>query len=301
MNRRNWLKIAGAAAAAPVISGADSGTFRFGVIADTHIIDGFYKGPESNELDTQSILKSSERLTAARAHLNALKPALEHVFLIGDYFHDYPSTDVDFYFQNKTRIDFAKELTDGFAMPVHVGFGNHDYFVPKMTREASHELFRRKLGVKPYYAVDHKGVKFVHLNNFLGDTWKPGSAVYEKGRGSLGLEQLEWFEAELRQGKPTFVFVHYPVGSIADVERADFGLHPLLKKYAGNVLHVLSGHRHRWLDFADKFGPKHTAIGATRFDPDAYLIVEIDPKKATYELLNIGRVEWNTHYSEPWG
>ena len=34
-------------------------------------------------------------------------------------------------------------------MPVHIGFGNHDYAVPGVSREASHELFRCKLGVKP--------------------------------------------------------------------------------------------------------------------------------------------------------
>ena len=124
--------------------------------------------------------RPSERLTAARDALNALRPALDLVFLVGDYFHDYPSADLDFYFKNTTRIDRAKALTDGFRMPVHVGFGNHDYAVPKVSREASHELFRRKLGVKPYYAVDHRGWKFIHVNNFLGTTWEAGHANYQQ-------------------------------------------------------------------------------------------------------------------------
>ena len=92
-----------------------------------------------------------------------------------------------------------------------MGFGNHDYAVPKVSREASHELFRRKLGVKPYYSLEHKGFKFVHLNNFLGSTWQAGHTKYNKARGSLGEEQLNWFEAELQQQKPTFVFVHFPL------------------------------------------------------------------------------------------
>ncbi|HBY62410.1 MAG TPA: metallophosphoesterase [Solibacterales bacterium] len=301
MNRRDWLKLTGAAATAPLLPAAESGSFRFGVIADTHIIDGFYKGPESNAEDTQSILKSAERLTAARDHLNRLQPALDRVFVVGDYFHDYPSTDVDFYFQNKTRIDHAHEITKGFKMPVHVGFGNHDYFVPKMSREASHELFLRKLGVKPYYSVDHKGVKFVHLNNFLGDTWTVGHAKYERGKGSLGLEQIEWFEAELRQAKPTFVFVHYPLELIVRTERAEIGLHSLLKQHRATVQHVISGHWHRWFEFGRSYGPLHTVIAATRFDQDAYLIVECHPRKAAHKFLNIDRVDWNTHYSEPWG
>ena len=53
---------------------------------------------------------------------------MEKVFLVGDYFHNYPSPDIDFYFQHETRIDKAKALTDEFKMPLHAGFGNHDYW-----------------------------------------------------------------------------------------------------------------------------------------------------------------------------
>ena len=52
-------------------------------------------------------------MPAARDTLNGLLPALEMVFLVGDYFHDYPSPDLDFYFKQTTRIDHAKSLTDG--------------------------------------------------------------------------------------------------------------------------------------------------------------------------------------------
>jgi hypothetical protein len=171
-----------------------AGKFRFAVIADTHIIDEYYKGPEGSPEDTDSILKTSERLKAARTAINALRPAMEHVFVVGDYCHNYASSDLDFYYTHKTRIDHAKELSDGFAMPVHAGFGNHDYAVPQVSREASHELFRRKLKLAPYYSLEHKGFKFIHLNNFLGVTWQVGHDRYEKGKGSLGEEQLNWFE-----------------------------------------------------------------------------------------------------------
>src|SRR5262245_28280042 len=130
IERRGFLKVAGAAAAVPYLAAASSPGFRFAVIADSHIIDPLYKGPESNPEDTESMLHTSERLQRARDFLNALQPAPEVVFLVGDYFHSYPSPDIDFYFQNKTRLDAAKEITDGFRMPVHIGFGNHDYGVP---------------------------------------------------------------------------------------------------------------------------------------------------------------------------
>src|SRR5215471_12178594 len=96
-SRRKLLSMGGAVL--PCLAAPPSNTFRFAMIADSHIIDSMYTGPESNAEDTESILHSAERLTSARDVLNALKPAAERVFLVGDYFHNYPSEDVDFYFQ----------------------------------------------------------------------------------------------------------------------------------------------------------------------------------------------------------
>lgn len=169
VTRRHFLQLGGASLLAwPPFQQAEpgSGTFYVGVIADTHIIDELYRGPEGSPEDTASIFRTADRLVEAREALNALRPALDLVFLVGDYFHDYPSADIDFYFQNTTRIDRAKALTDAFSAPVYVGFGNHDYGVPTVSREATHELFRRKLSLQPYYAVDHRGWKF----NSLGST-----------------------------------------------------------------------------------------------------------------------------------
>ena len=270
------------------------------MIADSHIIDPFYKGPESNAEDTESVFHSAERLTAARDFLNALRPAPDMIFLVGDYFHDYPSPDLDFYFQNKTRLDLAKEITDGFRVPVHIGFGNHDYAVPRVPRETSHELFRRKFNVQPYYSVDHKDWKFVHLNNFLGATWKAGDPKYRKDVGSLGEEQLNWFESELRQHKPTFVFIHFPLQIVEPLERADYGLHPLMKKYKDTIQLVVSGHWHKWFEFGRSFGPQHLVMAATRYDPNAYLLVDVDTQSATHRLLNLDLVDWNTHFSKPY-
>jgi hypothetical protein len=302
LTRRTLLRSAAAAGAfsAWARAGGQSDVFHFGIIADSHIIDEFYRGPEGSPEDTESIFKSRERLTAARNFLNGLNPALDKIFLVGDYFHNYPSPDIDFYFKNKTRIDIAKELTDGFRMPCHAGFGNHDYAVPHVSRETSHELFRRKLGLKPYYSVDHKGWKFIHLNNFLGNTWDPGHADFNRGKGSLGEEQLNWLEAELAQRRPSFVFIHYPLQAVAPTERADYGLYGILKKNRDSIQRVVSGHWHKWFEFGRSFGPQHLVIAATRYDANAYLLVEVDRKKVEHRLLNIDLVDWNTHYSRPY-
>ena len=278
----------------------DASKFYIAVIADSHIIDSYYRGPENSPEDTASILLTSERLAKARTLLNSVTPALDRVFLVGDFFHDYPSEDLDFYFTHTTRIDQAKALIDGFRMPVHVGFGNHDYGVPKVSREMSHELFRRKLALQPYYAIDHRGWKFVHVNNLLGSTWEPGDAAYDRSRGSLGETQLNWLDAQLSERKPTFVFVHYPLQVVVPTEYRDLGLHSLLKRHAATVQRVISGHWHRWVDAGTEYGPKHLVIAATRYDEDAYLILEIDTRAVTHRPLNLNIVEWNTHFSRPY-
>jgi hypothetical protein len=304
MNRKEFLRLSGAAAASLAIqpfskaAAPSDSKFYFAVVADSHIIDEYYKGPESNQEDTESILKSAERLQAARDVINGLTPRMERVFLVGDYFHNYPSPDIDFYFKHKTRIDHAKEITDKFAAPVHVGFGNHDYWAEGMPRETSHELFRRKLGVKPYYSVEHKGWKFIHLNNFLGYTWSKGDPRFKPAQGSLGEEQLNWFEAELRQQKPSFVFIHYPLTIVEEKEVRDYGVHALIKRHRDSIQRVVSGHWHKWFEFGRSFGPQHLVMAATRYDPNAYLIVEADMKSVSHKLLNIDLVDWNTHYSK---
>ncbi len=282
------------AAAAPHI-------FYFALIADTHIIDNFYvKGSENGVEDNESILLTTPRLTSARDLINSLHPAIEQVFLIGDYFHNYPSTDYDFYFQNTTRLDNAKAITDGFKMPVHLGFGNHDYDVRHVPREMSHRLFEAKFNAQPYSVVDYKGYKFIHLNNFLGSTQDRAAHDFNPGIGSLGEEQLHWFEAQLQQHKPTFVFIHYPLIQDMATEFADYGLQPLLRKHQATIQLVVSGHMHRWIDFAHTYGPQHYVMAATRYDPNAYMLMEVDTRRATWRFMNASLVEWSTHYSKPY-
>ncbi len=274
--------------------------FYFAVIADTHIIDNFYHGHESNAEDTESLQHTSANLISARTLINSLDPPIELVFLAGDYFHNYPSTDYDFYFKNTTRLDNAKKITDGFKMPVHIGFGNHDYDVPEVSREMSHRLFEAKFGAKPYYAVEHKGYKFIQLNNFLGESWGPQSTSNERGTGSLGQEQLNWLEAQLQEHKPTFIFVHYPLWLIAPTEFSDYGLHTLIRRYRETIGFVVSGHWHKWVDFAHTYGPQHYTVASTRYDANAYMLVEVDRERNKWRFLNEDMVEWSTHYSKPY-
>jgi UDP-2,3-diacylglucosamine pyrophosphatase LpxH len=284
-----------------VRAAASPDKFYIALVADSHIIDNFYvKGSENGVEDNESILLTTPRLTSARDLINSLDPAIEQVFLIGDYFHNYPSTDYDFYFKNTTRLDNAKAITDVFKMPVHLGFGNHDYDVRHVPREMTHRLLKAKFNAEPYSVVDYKGYKFIHLNNFLGSTQDRTSPDFNPSIGSLGEEQLHWFEAQLQQHKPTFVFIHYPLIQDRLVEFADYGLQPLLKKYQGNIQVVVSGHVHKWMDYGHLYGPQHYTMAATRYDPNAYMLVEVDTKRASWRFMNIDLVQWDSHYSKPW-
>jgi predicted MPP superfamily phosphohydrolase len=310
MDRRQFTKLGAASFgsllvqklwAEQVRGAASSDKFYFALVADTHIIDNFYvKGSENGVEDNQSILVTTPRFTSARDLINSLNPAIDQVFLIGDYFHNYPSPDYDFYFKNTTRLDNAKAISDGFKMPVHLGFGNHDYDVRHIPREMSHRLFKAKFNAEPYSVVDYKGYKFIHLNNFLGSTQDRTATDFNPNIGSLGEEQLHWFEAQLQQRRPSFVFIHYPLIQDQAAEFGDYGLHPLLRKYQDNIQLVVSGHLHKWIDFAHTYGPQHYVMAATRYDPNAYMLMEVDTKRGTWRFMNESLVEWSTHYSKPY-
>ena len=77
VTRRHFLQLGGASLLAwPPFQQAEpgSGTFYVGVIADTHIIDELYRGPEGSPEDTASIFRTADRLVEAREALNALRP-----------------------------------------------------------------------------------------------------------------------------------------------------------------------------------------------------------------------------------
>lgn len=313
LSRRSFLHTGAAVAGGSLVSSAlpvgavvpGQGRYLFAVIADSHVIDRFYvPGSENGFEDNDSILRANERLVQVRDTINAIQLTdgrrVEQVFLVGDCFHNYPSADLDFYEANHTRIDVCREILAGFKAPVHLGFGNHDYDVPRVSREMSHELFAAKLQSKPYSRVDVGGIRFLHLNNFLGASWDSLSPAFNKGVGSLGEAQLQWAEAELAARKPTVVFVHYPLWIVMPTEVRDFGLHPLLRRYQSHVLTVISGHWHKWVDFAQTYGPQHTVAASTRYDPHAFMLFEADGQAGTVRWLDRSRPEWSTHFAVPY-
>lgn len=282
--------------------------WTFAVLSDTHVIDEWYVGPESNPLDTSSILMANDRLARVRDRLNELSDAspIDLALVAGDIVHDFPFDDVASYVTgpdaDRTAVAIVRDLYAGFAMPVHLALGNHDYDQPRISRDTTHDIFRAVLGVEPYYAVEHRGLRFLVLNSQLGDTWDPTSPSYDESLGSLGAEQLAWIEAQLSDATPTILIVHHHPWSFARDE-VPSAPHPdlfsLSEGYSDVIRLVISGHLHRWIDHEDEYGARHLTMGSTRYDQDAFLLFQADEATGDVELLNPETPVWRTVDSEP--
>ncbi len=273
--------------------------FHFLVMADTHIIDDFYVGPEGNPRDTESIFKTRDRLNLARSSVESLPVDLDLGIVAGDVVHNYPFEDRESYRVQETRFDIASRLLRKFSFPMVPLWGNHDYSIPRISPEFTHELLMDKFGTPPYYSIAHKGCQFLFLNNMLGATMNPEGAHYNKDIGSFGLEQLEWFEARLQWGIPSFVFLHFPLAICAGTERHDFGLYDLLRRYRDTIRLVVSGHTHQWMNFSDLYGPTHLVCGSTRYDEDCFMVIRVDLPDGHWRILNWNSFGWGTNYARP--
>ena len=70
-----------------------------------------------------------------------------------------------------------------------------------------------------------------------------------------------------------------------------------MRKHREHIKLVVSGHWHKWIDFARTFGPQHYVMAATRYDENAYMLIEIDRQGHACRFINSGLVDWSTHYS----
>ena len=107
------------------------------------------------------------------------------------------------------EFDDAQQLIGRAKLDVHYAPGEHDILDPK-TRDAYLERFGKGATGGGWYSFDQGGVHFVSLNNVVD--------LKKNGLGSLGAEQLEWLEDDLK-GKsastPIVIFSHIPLWMIA--------------------------------------------------------------------------------------
>jgi 3',5'-cyclic-AMP phosphodiesterase len=194
--------------------------FSFMQVSDSHI--GFTKDPNPDA-------RATFREAVAKIKALPAKPAF--ILHTGDI--TQLSKDQEF--------DDADQIIKAAGLPVFHVPGEHD-MLDEGAGKAYLDRFGKGTKGAGWYSFDHKGVHFVALVNVAN--LKPG------GMGSLGSDQLEWLERDLKgrpSSQPIVVFAHMPLWTVY----ADWGwgtddaaqAMSYLKRF-GSVT-VLNGHIHQ--------------------------------------------------------
>src|SRR5215831_12542751 len=253
------------AAGVPVsrLLGADkkpAGDFSFVQISDSHI--GFNKPANPDVTAT---------LQAAIDKIGRLESRPEFILHTGDLTHSARAEEFD-------TLDQA--LKGAVAKQIYFVPGEHDM----LTDNGQEYLQRYGKGTKGcgWYSFDHKGVHFVGLVNVAN--LKAG------GMGSLGHEQLEWLEDDLKghsASTPIVLFAHIPLWTIYpdwgwgtdDSEQAL----SYVKRF-GSVT-VLNGHIHQIMQKVEGKVSFHTAMSTAFPQPAPGTAPSAGPMKVPSDQL----------------
>ena len=212
---------------------ADAKGLTFLQISDSHI--GFDKPANPNAKGT--LEEAIERIKAIQT-----KPA----FMIhtGDITH----------LSKELEFDDAEKIISQAKLDVHYVPGEHDVIDPEI--KLYKERYGRGTKGPGYYSFDANGVHFVGLVNVAN--LKGG------GMGSLGDEQLEWMEDDLKgrsASTPIVVFAHIPLWTVYPEwgwGTEDSGRALAYMKRFGSVT-VLNGHIHQVMQKVEGNVTFHTA------------------------------------------
>jgi 3',5'-cyclic AMP phosphodiesterase CpdA len=215
-------------------SGSSAGELSFVQISDSHM--GFNKAANGDVVGT---------LKTAVDKINALPIAPEFILHTGDISHLSKPEEFD----TVDQVLKGASAKDVFYVP-----GEHD--VLNDDGKQYLERYGKATNGSGWYSFDKKGVHFIGLVNVMN--LKPG------GLGSLGHEQLEWLEHDVKHRKastPIVVFAHMPLWSVYPewgwgTEDSAQAL-SYLKKF-GSVT-VLNGHIHQLMQKVEGNVTFHTA------------------------------------------
>jgi Icc protein len=207
---------------------------RFAQISDSHI--GFDKPANPDVTAT---------LRAAIAKIKAAPDPPSFVLHTGDLTH----------LSKPAEFDTLQQVLGELSMPVFYVPGEHD--VLEDDGKSYLQRFGKGTQGAGWHSFDQGGIHFIGLVNVVN--LKAG------GLGSLGAEQLEWLEKDVKRLKsstPIVVFAHIPLWSVYpewgwgtdDSERAL----AYLKRF-GSVS-VLNGHIHQVMQKVEGHVSFHTAM-----------------------------------------
>jgi 3',5'-cyclic-AMP phosphodiesterase len=228
--------VAGGVPSSRLIGAANAaeGSFSFVQISDSHI--GFEKPANPDARAT---------LSAAVDKVLAMPDKPAFIIHTGDISHT----------AKPQEFDDALQLISRTKLDVHYAPGEHDILDPK-TEAVYLERFGKGATGGGWYAFDHGGVHFLSLVNVVD--------LKTNGLGSLGAEQLEWLEDDLKdksESTPIVVFAHIPLWTIAPewgwgTEDSAQAL-KLVARF-GSVT-VLNGHIHQLMQKVEGAVTFHTA------------------------------------------
>jgi plastocyanin len=219
----------------------EAGGLRFVQISDSHI--GFNKDANHDVVGT---------LRAAIAKIKAAPDPPSFVLHTGDLTH----------LSKPEEFDTLQQVLSELSMPVFYVPGEHD--VLNDDGKDYLERFGKNTTGAGWHSFDHSGVHFVGLVNVVN--LKAG------GLGTLGDEQLDWLEKDvkhLKSSTPVVVFAHIPLWSVYpewgwgtdDSARALSHL-----KRFGSVS-VLNGHIHQVMQKVEGHVTFHTAMSTAFVQP----------------------------------
>ena len=214
--------------------GAGMGGLRFVQISDSHI--GFDKPANTDVTAT---------LRAAVAKIKAAPEQPSFVLHTGDLTH----------LSKPSEFDTLQQVLAELSLPVFYVPGEHD--VLEDDGKSYLQRFGKGTQGAGWYSFDQGGVHFIGLVNVVN--LKAG------GLGTLGVDQLEWLEKDVKRLKsstPIVVFAHIPLWSVYpewgwgtdDSARAL----SYLKRF-GSVS-VLNGHIHQVMQKVEGHVSFHTAM-----------------------------------------
>jgi 3',5'-cyclic AMP phosphodiesterase CpdA len=201
--------------------------FSFIVVSDTHLGRGDAKGP------AEQWAKTAREIEAADG---------DFVLHLGDVVDGGRAAQYAVY----------KEVRKAIRKPVYEVPGNHD----------PQELFEKHLRKPVELTFDHKGVRFVLLNNSRPDSHD----------GFLTPKQLAWLRDQCDDAAKKTLFLvlgmHVPVHENKHPDRGwhvkpkdgQAGLYALLDRHKGRVLALLHGHFHNGVRGWDDHAPLQEVV-----------------------------------------
>jgi plastocyanin len=260
-----WTLSSGVLKGSPLEQGLDpmmthgSGALRFVQISDSHI--GFNKAANTDVTAT---------LREAIGKIKAIPEPPAFVLHTGDLTH----------LSREAEFDTLQQVLSELSVPVFYVPGEHD--VLEDDGKSYLDRFGKGTRGAGWHSFDHSGVHFIGLVNVVN--LKAG------GLGTLGDEQLEWLEDDVKRLKtstPIVVFAHIPLWSVYpewgwgtdDAERAL----AYLKRF-GSVS-VLNGHIHQVMQKVEGNVTFHTAMSTAFPQPAPGTAASPGPMKVEDDRL----------------